>query len=89
MMFCLTSFPCSRFAYFDKHLSVVRETVSYDKFLSGKKQLALALRFFGLFLLFVFVPILWVFLFLGSRWGFESLPSLLSGRVVQVTYMYV
>jgi hypothetical protein len=26
---------------------------------------------------------------LGSRWGFESLPSLLSGRVVQVTYMYV
>ncbi len=63
--------------------------MSYDKFLSGKKQLALALRFFGLFLVFVFVPILWVFLFLGSRWGFESLPSPLNGRVVQVTYMYV
>jgi hypothetical protein len=60
-MFCLTSFPCSRFAYFDKHLSVVRETVYYDKFLSGKNQLALALPFFGLFLVFVFVPILWVF----------------------------
>jgi hypothetical protein len=69
-MFCPTSFPCSRFAYFDKHLSVVRERVSYDKFLSGKKQLALALRFVGLFLVFVFVPILWVLKLFRVSLGF-------------------